>query len=68
MNYTKYLSYPPSLLFNSNDYPFLNSRISVNYDKVDGPSANDEILIKKEIVSLCRISFGAIFLSALLIF
>ena len=51
MKYTNCLSYPPSLLCNSNNYPFLNSRISANQDKVERLSANGGILIK-QIISL----------------
>jgi len=47
MKYTKSLACHLSQIINS----FLNSRISANHDKVDGLSANGEILIK-EFVSL----------------
>ena len=51
MKYSKCLSSPLPLHPTQIIYPFLNSRIISNHDKVDGLSANREIFIK-EIVSL----------------
>ena len=45
VQYTKCVSTPSSLLYNSNNYPFLNSMISANHEKWGGISANREILI-----------------------
>ena len=47
MKYINCLSYPPSLYATHIINPFLNSRISTNYDKMIGLSANGEILIIK---------------------
>ena len=45
---TKCLSYPPSLLCNSNNQPFLNSWISAIHDKVDGLSAKMVKSLKRD--------------------
>ena len=49
--YSEYLSNPLPFFETQMIYPFLNTRISANYDKVDG-----EIIIKV-LKLFCRISF-----------
>ena len=51
---------PPSFYVTYIIIPFLNSSISANHDKVDGLTANGEILVKGLFLSFlyCRFSFN----------
>ena len=46
MKHSKCLSNPPSLICNSNNYPFLSSSDSAKHDKAERLSAYGEIFIK----------------------